>query len=61
VMGASSQALKLGSLLPASSESQLTESELDDVYVDTSDVCDDVASTEKTEEEEDEAEEEMDD
>jgi hypothetical protein len=61
VIGASSQALRLESLLPASSESQLTESVPDDVYVDISEVCDDVASTEKTEEEEDEAEEEIDD
>jgi transcription elongation factor Elf1 len=60
-MGANSQALRLGSLLAASSESQLTDREPDDVYVDISEVCDEVASTEKTEEEEEEAEEEMED
>jgi hypothetical protein len=62
VIGASSQVFRLGkALLTASSESQLTESEPDDVYVEISEVCDDVASTEKTEEEDEEAEEERDD
>jgi hypothetical protein len=62
VIGANSQVFRLGrTLLTASSESQLTESEPDDVYVDISEVCDDVASTEKTEEEDEEAEEEIDD